>query len=87
MKTAAEYAHEAEKRVSRSEDGSLARAQVFATLAQAAATLEAARMRITAEASNLLSALGEPEDETDAALMSTTGSRQQPGDLPWDEQP
>jgi hypothetical protein len=42
MKTAAEYVYEAEKRVSRSEADSLARSQVFATLALAAATLEAA---------------------------------------------
>jgi hypothetical protein len=44
MKSADEYAFEADKRVSRTEGGSLARAQVYATLALAAATLEAARL-------------------------------------------
>lgn len=69
MKTAAEYAeqsHEWLDQIRADSDvrdvmAAAALAQANATLALAAATLEAAERTITAQASNLLSALEEPE--------------------------
>jgi hypothetical protein len=63
MKSAAEYAEMAETILDPPTNERLLIGFVYATLAGAAATLEAARMRITAEASRLLDALTAPNPD------------------------